>query len=92
MDIGVDRWSCPFFLDPRSSAIIPSNILNTAEEQVEPPIEFGKWLAKNMRRKYGEWKDAFPGLSDDEDEQMTRDNSQGSPQSQSPDKSVGENG
>ena len=42
VDIGVERFSCPFFLDPRSSAIIPSNILNTAEEQVEPPIEFGK--------------------------------------------------
>jgi len=31
-DIGVERFSCPFFLDPCSSAIIPSNILNTAEE------------------------------------------------------------
>ena len=68
VDIGVERFSCPFFLDPSSSAIIPSNILNSAEEQVEPPIEFGKWLAKAMRRKYGEWKNAFPNLSDDEED------------------------
>ena len=65
MDIGVERFSCPFFLDPCSSAIIPSNILNENEDGVKPPIEFGKWLAKTMRRKYGEWKNAFPGLSDD---------------------------
>jgi len=71
VDIGVERFSCPFFLDPCSSAIIPSNILNSAEEQVEPPIEFGKWLAKTMRRKYGEWKNAFPDLSDDEKELET---------------------
>ena len=32
MDIGVERYSCPFFLDPCSSSVIPSNILNTAEE------------------------------------------------------------
>ena len=66
VDIGVERFSCPFFLDPRSSAIIPSNILNTAEEQVEPPFEFGKWLARNMKQKYGEWKNAFPELSDED--------------------------
>ena len=65
-----DSYSCPFFLDPKSSAVIPSNILRTAEEQVEPPIVFGKWLARSMKKKYGEWKDAFPDLSDDEDEQQ----------------------
>mmetsp|Transcript_5750 Transcript_5750/g.7762 ORF Transcript_5750/g.7762 Transcript_5750/m.7762 type:complete len:100 (+) Transcript_5750:775-1074(+) len=71
VDIGVERFSCPFFLDPCSSAIIPSNILNSAEAQVEPPIEYGKWLAKTMRKKYGEWKNAFPDLSDDEQELET---------------------
>lgn len=53
-------------MDPRSSAVIPSNILNTAAEQVEPPVEFGKWLARAMKR-FGEWKNAFPDLSDEED-------------------------
>ena len=67
MDIGVERYSCPFFLDPCSSAVIPSNILNTAAEQVKPPIQYGKWLAKSMKR-FGEWKDAFPDLSDEEEE------------------------
>ena len=71
VDIGVDRYSCPFFLDPRSSAVIPSNILNSAQEQRAPPIEYGKWLAKNMRKKYGEWKNAFPELSDDEANEKT---------------------
>ena len=66
-DIGVERYSCPYFMDPRSSAIIPSNILNTAEEQIAPPIQYGKWLAKSMRKKYGEWKNSFPELSDDEE-------------------------
>ena len=65
-DIGVERYSCPYFLDPRSSTIIPSNILNTAEEQVGPPIHYGRWLAKSMRR-FGEHKNAFPELSDDEE-------------------------
>ena len=67
-DIGVERYSCPFFLDPCSSTIIPSNILKPAEEQTEPSIQYGLWLVKNMKRSYGEWKDAFPEveLSDEE--------------------------
>ena len=71
-DIGVERYSCPYFLDPRSSAVIPSNILNTAEEQISPPILYGRWLAKSMRR-FGEWKDAFPELSDDEETAEVRE-------------------
>ena len=66
-DIGVERYSCPFFACPRSSSIIPSNILDTTEEQVEPPIEFGRWLAKTVKRKFGEWKNSFPELSEDEE-------------------------
>ena len=33
-----------------------------------PPIEYGIWVAKNMRRKYGEWKNAFPDLPDSDEE------------------------
>lgn len=54
MDIGVERYSQPFFLDPRSSTVIPSNILNTEEEQAQPPIVYGRWLANRMKR-FGEW-------------------------------------
>ena len=70
-DIGVERYSCPFFMDPKSSAIIPSNILQPADKQVEEPIQYGIWLVKNMKRSFGEWKDAFPEvvLTDDEDEE-----------------------
>lgn len=35
---------------------------------MEPPIEFGRWLAKSMKKQYGEWKDAFPELDVDGDE------------------------
>lgn len=71
-DIGVERYSCPFFACPRSSSIIPSNILDSTEEQVKPPIEFGRWLAKEMRRKFVEWKNSFPDLSEEEEgEELT---------------------
>ena len=56
MDIGCERYSSPFFFEPKSSAVIPSNILNTAEEQTEPPVVYGRWLATRMKR-FGEWKD-----------------------------------
>ena len=56
MDIGCERYSSPFFFEPRSSAVIPSNILNTEEEQVEQPIHYGRWLTTSLKR-YGEWKD-----------------------------------
>ena len=28
LDIGVERYSSPFFFDPKYSAVIPSNLLN----------------------------------------------------------------
>jgi len=45
MDIGCERYSSPFFFEPKSSAVIPSNILNSAEDQVDEPIVYGRWLA-----------------------------------------------
>lgn len=56
MDIGVERYSSPFFFEPRSSTVIPSNILNSAEDQAEPPIVYGRFLAQSMKR-FVEWKD-----------------------------------
>lgn len=56
MDIGCERYSSPFFFEPKSSSVIPSNILNSAEDQTSPPLVYGHWLAKSMKR-FGEWKD-----------------------------------
>lgn len=64
MDIGCERYSSPFFFEPRSSAVIPSNILNPAEENAEEPIVYGHYLAKAMQR-FSEWKNV------DEDEEGT---------------------
>ena len=55
MDIGCERYSSPFFFEPRASSVIPSNILNAEEDQVEAPIHYGRWLASSMKR-FGEWK------------------------------------
>lgn len=56
LDIGVERYSQPFFLDPNYSAVIPSNLLLPEEEQTEPPVVFGEWLIKKMTTHYAEWK------------------------------------
>lgn len=56
MDIGTERYSSPFFFEPRSSTVIPTNILTPESEQIEDPIVYGKWLAQSMKR-FGEWKD-----------------------------------
>ena len=56
LDIGVERYSNPFFLDPKYGAVIPSNILQTEEEQKEPPIIYGEWLIHKMTTTYAEWK------------------------------------
>ena len=32
LDIGIERFSCPFFLEPKYTAVIPSNLLKKDEE------------------------------------------------------------
>jgi len=56
LDIGVERYSSPFFMDPKYSAVIPSNILNAEEEGVEPPIRYGPLLIRTMTAKFKEWE------------------------------------
>ena len=56
LDIGIPRYSSPFFVDPKYSAVIPSNMLVSTEHQTEPPIIFGPWLVKAMKAKYVEWQ------------------------------------
>jgi isopenicillin N synthase-like dioxygenase len=67
LDIGIERYSSPFFLDPKYTAVIPSNILTSEEQEVEEPIVYGPWLIRNMTRKYKEWEGflAAAGLAED---------------------------
>ena len=55
LDIGIERFSSPFFLEPKYLAQIPSNMLKPQEEQVEPPIIFGEWIVKKLQ-SYAEWQ------------------------------------
>jgi isopenicillin N synthase-like dioxygenase len=56
LDIGLKRYSAPFFLDPKFTTLVPNNLLAPDEEQTEPPIIFGEWLVKKMTSTYAEWK------------------------------------
>ena len=56
LDIGVERFSSPFFLRPKYSATIPSNLLAPEEDATEPPIVFGPWLVDNLIKTSIEWK------------------------------------
>ena len=48
LDIGVERFSSPFFLEATYSATIPSNLLAPEDEEVEEPIVYGVWLVKKL--------------------------------------------
>ena len=54
LDIGIERFSSPFFLEPKYAARIPSNLLQPEEAQVEPPIIYGEWIVKKIMT-YAEW-------------------------------------
>lgn len=67
LDIGIERYSCPFFMDPKFSARVSTKILESDrkhcedraydEAHSEEVIEnFGKILCKKMTNAYGEWK------------------------------------
>lgn len=44
LDIGVKRYSSPFFVEPKYDAVIPCNMLVPEEQQSEPAVVFGPWL------------------------------------------------
>ena len=48
LDIGIERFSSPFFLDPKYAAIIPSNLINPEECEAEEPIVYGEWLVRKL--------------------------------------------
>ena len=56
LDIGRERYSSPFFLEPKYDAIIPSDITQRDEDQKEPPIEYGVYSVVRIRSKYVEWQ------------------------------------
>ena len=71
LDIGVERYSSPFFLEPRYDATIPSNVLNSKKTSKEPPIVYGEWVVKKLQT-YVEWQGfVMPDMS------MRRRNAQG---------------
>ena len=53
IDIGIERFSNPFFFDPNYSAKIPNNLTDNKENKY---IIYGEYLIEKMTSKYGEWK------------------------------------
>ena len=68
VDIGVERYSSPFFVEPKYSAVIPANLLVPEEQEKEKPIIYGPWLIRAISRKYIEWQGflKIAGISEDE--------------------------
>ena len=57
LDIGCERWSSPFFMEPRFDAKIPANILGDEKEAEEQDlIEYGVYVVCRIRSKYVEWQ------------------------------------
>ena len=70
VDIGVQRYSCPFFFDPKFSARITTNILKSDRKQcedleydldpknkqeMEGIVTFGEWVSTRMTQ-FVEWR------------------------------------
>ena len=54
LDIGVQRLSSPFFLEPAYYSQVPSDVLAEIKDN---DFLYGEWLINAMSAKYGEWKD-----------------------------------
>ena len=59
MDIGVERYSTPFFFEPFYAAQIPTNILDGDNGPEEEPLVYGDWVIDKMTTQFGEFKDMF---------------------------------
>ena len=55
LDIGVERFSCPFLATPRYLAEIPSNLLKPTEEQDSSPQLCGEWIIIDRFTGANEW-------------------------------------
>jgi len=56
-DIGVERYSSPFFLEPYYDAKIPASIVEASEQSNEHFV-YGTWVTEKMR-EFGEFKNLF---------------------------------
>jgi isopenicillin N synthase-like dioxygenase len=56
LDIGIERYSQPFFLEPKFSTIIPSNLISPKESEKADPVTFGEWWVNKMTSTYAEWR------------------------------------
>ena len=56
LDIGIERFSNPYFLDPKYSQIIPASLVDETPD--EEPIVYGDNLIEKMKVKFAEWRDA----------------------------------
>lgn len=71
VDIGVERYSQPFFYDPKLTALIPNNIIDV--EKATSSIVFGDWLVEKIASSYGEWKN-FKDIVEQEIERRKEEN------------------
>ena len=56
VDIGCERWSSPFFMEPRFDAKIPADILKEVDDaEKQEAIEYGVYVVCRIRSKYVEW-------------------------------------
>ena len=57
LDIGCERWSSPFFMEPKWDAKIPRNILKEDVDTDEKDlIEYGVYSCVRLRNSYVEWQ------------------------------------
>lgn len=55
LDIGVERFSSPFFFEPYYNARIPKSIVESDVQDSEDFI-YGEWLVEKMSSLFGEFK------------------------------------
>lgn len=59
LDIGVERYSSPFFFEPYYGAKIPCDVASKEEGTADDEMfVYGDWVIEKMRQ-FGEFKDLF---------------------------------
>jgi len=49
LDIGVDRYSSPFFFEPKYTAEIPTVLKEGLEDEGSEKLIYGDWLIEKIR-------------------------------------------
>ena len=52
LDIGVDRYSSPFFLEPHYTAKIPQTIMGETSESDPEGVAYGEYLIRKISKTY----------------------------------------